>query len=304
MNSPWKNPQNLQKLNALTEKWRKQNTSSSLVSLVDLMNVGEAGKAVPKTKAAAAEIQFLYGMSEGNPIRYFLSGDEKWTRVAFRLPDMPADKSQKLIAKLTEDIQTTFPHMKVKTAGLAAIVPPMNNELSKELMWGFFGALFWIVVMLAVAFRSIRWALVSVIPNLTPPAILLGVLALSDIAIKPGIAIIFSISIGIAFDNTIYVLGRLREFMKHSKVKRHKTLPMYQVMKAETTPCLISSLALLAGFSIFIFSYFPVNKIFGLFMLIAILAGLLGDLVWLPAMLQKYPWLLPPIVCAAYRPGQ
>lgn len=288
----WKTPANLQKLNMLSEKWRRENPRGSLVSLVDLMSVGSQKKTLPRSQAAAAEIQFLYAMGEDNPVRYFLSSDEKWTRIALRLPDLPADQMQTKISAMVADLQRTFPNLRVKTAGYAAVVPPMNMDLSRELMWGFFSALFWIVLMLAVSFRSLRWALVSVIPNLAPPAILLGVLALSEIPIRPGIAIIFSISIGIAFDNTIYVLQRLREFMKESRVKRRASLPMFAVMKAETTPCLISSVALVAGFSIFLFSYFPINKLFGAFMLISILAGLLGDLVWLPALLQKYPWLL------------
>jgi hypothetical protein len=157
-------------------------------------------------------------------------------------------------------------------------------------MWGFFEALFWIVLMLAVVFRSLRWALIGVVPNLVPPAVLLGFLAYFHVPIKPGIAIIFSISLGIAFDNTIYILGRLQHMLKSRP--RELTLPIYTLMKRETMPCLVSALCLLAGFSIFIFSVFPVNKMFGLFVVISIVAGLLGDLVWMPAILKRYPWLL------------
>jgi hypothetical protein len=46
------------------------------------------------------------------------------------------------------------------------------------------------------------------------------------------------------------------------------------------------------GFSVFLFSYFELNRTFGACMLVSILAGLLGDLVFLPAVLRAAPWLL------------
>jgi uncharacterized protein len=120
--------------------------------------------------------------------------------------------------------------------------------------------------------------------------LLLGFLALFQVPIKPGIAIIFSISLGLAFCNTVYVLERLKYILKTSS--RKLSLPIYALMKKETMPCLVSSLSLFGGFSIFLFSVFPMNKLFGVFMLASIAAGLLGDLVWLPAMLKRFPWLL------------
>ncbi len=43
---------------------------------------------------------------------------------------------------------------------------------------------------------------------------LLRYLALTETPIKPGVAIIFSIALGLAFTNTIYALNRLRELRK------------------------------------------------------------------------------------------
>lgn len=287
LKEPWKNPENLAKLNKLGQDLRKQKEIGSVVTLADFM---ESGGRMPASKNAVAEMQFLYAMSGESPLTSFLSSNEKWTRISLRLPDLPADRNDAAVAQIAAKIEKTFPGMQVKTFGTASIVPQMNKELSKKLMWGFFEALFGIVLVLAVYFRSLRWALVGVVPNLIPPAMLLGFLALFNVSIKPGIAIIFSISLGIAFDNTIYILGRLKHLLKENP--RDNMLPIYTLMKKETMPCLVSAMCLFAGFSIFIFSVFPVNRLFGIFVLISILAGLLGDLVWLPAILRRYPWLL------------
>jgi len=286
----WKEPANVKKLHAFAQQWRKHRDVGSVLTIADFLATGEGRNKIPNKRAAIAELQFLYGMAGESPLKQFLSSDEKWTRIAVRLPDIPAERNQKIIASMTEDLKRDFPNMEVKTSGFAAIVPKINNDISVQLMWGFFEALFWIVIIISLALRSLKWGLVAILPNLLPPAVLVGLMALFGIDIKPGIAIIFAISLGMSFDNTVYILLRLRYVLNEKP--RTTRLPIYSLMKRETMPCLVSSMALMAGFAIFLFSMFPVNKLFGVFMLIALTAGLVGDLVWLPVLLKRCPWLL------------
>jgi hypothetical protein len=60
----------------------------------------------------------------------------------------------------------------------------------------------------------------------------------------------------------------------------------------EGNPCLVATLVVMMGFSVFLFSYFDLNRTFGACMLVSILGGLLGDLIFLPALLKTAPWLL------------
>lgn len=286
----WKSPENIRKLHNFATEWRKNKKVGSVLSVADFLATGNGKNDLPKKRAAIAELQFLYSMSGESPLKQFLSPDEKWTRIAIRLPDLPSSENKALIARMTADLQKAFPNLEVKASGFAAIVPTINDDISEQLMWGFFEALFWIVLLLSVVLRSLKWGLVAILPNLVPPAILLGLMALFDVDIKPGIAIIFAISLGLSFDNTVYILLRLKYVLGEKGVTSR--LPIYSLMKRETMPCLVSSMALLAGFSIFLFSMFPMNKLFGAFILIAILAGLIGDLVWLPVLLKRFPWLL------------
>jgi predicted RND superfamily exporter protein len=285
--APWKSPRRLKALERLAKKWRKNGSVGSVITVADFIEA--AGDGLPMTKKSVAEIQFLFNMSSNNPLKNYLSSDEHSTRVAFRFPDLPSDQMEDVANDIESDLRTAFPTADIQFSGMGAVVPKVNRELSKKLMWGFFDAMFWIVLMLTLMFRSIRWALVAAIPNFVPPILLMGFLALFKVPIKPGIAIIFSISLGLAFDNTVYVLERLKYLMKN---RTNERLPIGRVVAEETNPCLVSSLCLFVGFSIFLFSYFPVNKMFGAFMLISIAAGLLGDLVWLPSLIQRFPWLL------------
>ena len=194
---------------------------------------------------------------------------------------------KQLLARIRLRAGAVFPDSKVQLGGMGAVVHLIQDELSKELIFGFWQAVILIVVLLAFIFRSPRWAVVACLPNLVAPISLLGYLALTHTPIKPGVAIIFSIALGLAFNNTVYVLNRMRALMR-----RKGRLPVTRTFYLEGNPCLVSTLIVMIGFSVFLFSYFKLNQTFGACMLVSITAGLIGDLVFLPALLKMYPRLL------------
>jgi uncharacterized protein len=286
---PWHVPHNLLQLQELTRYVRGLSTVGSVTSLTDFISVSQSDGAIPTSPKAIAEIYFLYGMGQENPIENYLTPNGAHTRMSLRLKDVPSQKMQAEINKIVDQAQKRFPDMSVQVSGTAATIHPINQEMSAQLMYGFFTALVWIVLLLTLVFGSLTWALVSVIPNLLPPISLLGVMALTQTAIKPNIAIIFAISLGIAFDNTVYILSKLKNLKKHNPLDQSLII---KTLSEEMGPCFLASFSLMAGFSIFLISYFSMNQLFGAFMLVSISAGLIGDLVLLPILLGKAPALL------------
>jgi uncharacterized protein len=289
--APWKSPANLRKIARLTEKWRKEAHVGSVIALSDFLKVTNSQRQIASESNAISAALFVYSMSNKNPVEGFLSPNEKFTRIALRLKDVPSLKIKSLIEKMKLEAQTAFPNMKVEIGGMAATLHPIQLTLARELMFGFYEAMLLIFILLVFVFRSPRWALVSIIPNLVPPALLLGMLAITQTPIKPGIAIIFSVSLGFAFNNTVYILMKLKALKeKHSlwSIKEVQTA----VFREELGPCFISSLAVMSGFAVFLFSNFEMNIMFGTFMLVSVASGLLGDLVLLPALLSLFPRLL------------
>lgn len=288
----WNDPKLLAKLDQLIAHYRQLPGVGSAVGLPDLLVAANiAHSRLPASKASTAEILFLYSLSDQSPLKNYLSADTASTRIALRAQDIPSDDLNALIQTLKLDAEKTFPGFKVAVTGMGSTIHQLNNDLSRELIFGFWQSMLGIAFILVFVFRSLRWALVSCIPNLVPPAVLLGFLALSETPIKPSIAIIFSIALGLAFNNTVYLLGRLKSLQRSSSLK---ILDIEKMLWLEGNPCLISSLTLLAGFSVFLISYFAMNRIFGFYMVLSMLAGLVGDLVLLPTLLKSCPWLLNP----------
>lgn len=287
----WNDPAAIARFEAMARRWRQDPRVGSVMGPQDFLSAAGRvqGKGLPATRAEAAEYAFLYAFSDANPLKNFVTSDGRAARMSLRLKDIPGNELESLVGSLVRETEAEFPGWKVSAAGMATTVHHLNNELCHELIYGFWQALLFIAILLAVIFRSVRWALVSIVPNLLPAAMLLGALAIGGTPIKPGIALIFSIALGISFDNTIYLLGRLRLLRDRSEGGR------LQVTKAwyqEANLCFFSSLALSAGFLVFIASFFSLNQQFGIYMLASIAGGLVGDLILLPAMLEAFPRLL------------
>lgn len=286
----WNDPRQLAQLDKLIYRYRTYSGIGSVAGVPDLIAASNlTTQRLPASKASTAEIFFLYSLSDQSPLKNYLNTDASKTRIALRAQDLPSNELNSLVNKLKRAAKKSFPDMKVNATGMGSTIHILNNQLSKELIFGFWHAMIAIFLILIIVFRSPRWAFVACIPNLVPPAVLLGFLALSHTPIKPSIAIIFSIALGLAFNNTVYYLERLRSIQRHSSLEK---LDVEKALWLEGNPCLISSLTLLAGFSVFLVSYFAMNRAFGFYMILSMVAGLVGDLVLLPTLLKSCPWLL------------
>lgn len=287
----WNDPTALARLDDLAREWRKHPDVGSVTGPQDFMRAAGKvqGRGLPASRQETAEYGFLYGFAAENPYKNYVTGDGKAARINLRLHDIPGNRMHLVVGQLTDEVKAQFPGWTVTPGAMATTVHELNNELCHELIFGFWQALVLIAVILGFIFRSVRWTIAAVLPNLVPVFLLLGSLYLFATPIKPGIALIFSIALGISFDNTVYLLGRLRLLRDRSADKR---IMVAKAWYQEGNLCLFSSLALSSGFLVFLASFFSLNQQFGMYMLIAILGSLVGDLVLMPAMLAAFPWML------------
>jgi predicted RND superfamily exporter protein len=284
----WKDPVRLQKLSDALKQIRAFTDVGYVLGLTDFL-----GPKVPNTPAATAEAYFLYSLSQINPLVHFVDNDVQNTRISVRVADLASDRVDALRAKIRTLLASTFPEGAIEESGLAVTSHTVNRDVAKELMYGFWQSLFVIGVLLCFIFRSFRLALVACVPNLVPPAILIGVLAIFHTPVKPAIALIFSIALGLAFNNTVYLLSRLK---KLGISRRSSALALKQALLQEGNPCLSESLLTFAGFLIFLSSGFKLNQTFGAYMVLSIVAGALADLVFLPAILKLFPTFIPKFI--------
>lgn len=281
----WKSPEALSQMDALTRRLRATPQVGTVVAVSDFFQ-GH----IPADRGDIAETLFLFSLAERNPLGTFLTDDAQTTRLGVRLSDLPEKELAQVKARILQLCREAFPTVTFSQGGLATFAHAINQEVAHSLILDFWQPLFTIGIFLVLMFRSPRWALLSCLPNFVPPAFLIGALAFTGAPVKPSVALIFSISLGFAFNNTMYILGRLR-----LQMARGVASPLREALLMEANPCFFESFVMLVGFSFFLFSSFNMNRYFGGFMLISIIAGFVADLFFLPAFLQVFP--------RAYRSG-
>ena len=163
---------------------------------------------------------------------------------------------------------------------MASVELPM---VVKELRLAFYVAVGLVTLLAALLLWSIRIAVLSMLPNLLP---VLGVeawLYLSDRPLTIIGAIAFTVAFGIAVDDTIHLLNRLR-------LARPQNAPIDRAaietaLRDAAAPILTTSLILLAGFTVTAFRILPSVSVFGQLTAVAMLLALIADLFLFPSLL-------------------
>jgi hypothetical protein len=114
-----------------------------------------------------------------------------------------------------------------------------------------------------------------------------GVMGYLQIWIKPSTAVIFTIAFGIAVDDTIHFLARLKIEADLDRSLRS----LIQITLEKTGRSIIlTSLILIAGFGTLTFSDFESTQYMGYLVSLTIALALVADLLFLPALLY---WIKP-----------
>jgi predicted RND superfamily exporter protein len=136
--------------------------------------------------------------------------------------------------------------------------------------------------VIALEFRSLRLGLISLLPNLFPLALVGGYLYWSGRPLQMSSAILFTVLLGLAVDDTIHFLWRYRrERAQTGDVRLATTRAFFSVGRAIA----ITTLVLMLGFGCLVFSAIPLNQLFAGLACLGLVGALLGDLVFLPALL-------------------
>ena len=165
---------------------------------------------------------------------------------------------------------------------LAGIMVLYNNMLqslfrSQILTIGFVVAA--LMVMFTVLFRSVKIALIAIIPNVLSSVAVLGVMGLAGRSLDMMTITIAAISIGIAVDDTIHYIHRFRD---EYETDRDYISTMHRCHGSIGNAMYYTSLTIIAGFSILVFSNFIPTILFGLLTGLAMFIAIVTALTLLP----------------------
>ena len=140
-----------------------------------------------------------------------------------------------------------------------------------------------ITITLSFGLRSLPLGLLSMLPNIFPIVVVFGIMGWIRPAIDPGTMMTASIGLGIAVDDTVHFLTWFRRGRAEGLLPRAAVRNAYQHCgKAILRTTIICG----AGLAVYGISSFAPAARFGILVSQLLAAAVIGDLVFLPALLS------------------
>jgi len=277
--------QGLWKLQEFMDKKPEIGSSVSLASyLVSMNNAFRGGYEVPASEKDIAQYLFLMEMDEeASTVPAMINTEEDMLRVELRLHDVQSERLFQMADEIESfGLSVLPPGSKVHVIGGMFFAARVTGSIVEDLVKSLLFAFVIIFIVIVLIFRSARLGLLSVVPNLLPLLVCMGVMGLTGIRLRIATAMIFAIALGIAVDDTIHFLNRFR-------VERSQGRPVPDAVKAtiETTGRAITqtSILLILGLSVLLAGSFKATVHFSILSTTIFASALYAALLLLPAAL-------------------
>lgn len=288
-------PEVLRVLDALEAKWSNEDGvrqvagPARLLKRIDAGLTGEAGE-LPQKRETAAQLLFLV---EGQRASEAVVNDAKdRARISLQMADIGGQRFEKLSDRMRADLDTRLGKIALPQGTVTGTVTGTAltsylgiNHLVRDLIQSVIAAFLLIAIIIGVIFKSPRIALLATVPNLLPQTMGLALLAALGWSLQPGTAVIFTIALGIAVDDTIHLLTRRKEERAQG---RSRDDAIRRAMIRSGRPVVITTVILCAGFLVNGMSSFPTNATAGILGAFVVFSALIGDVFVLPAFLKLW----------------
>jgi predicted RND superfamily exporter protein len=170
----------------------------------------------------------------------------------------------------------------VTAAGFGRLFGDQEALLIEGQVKGLIAAVFLIFALMALQWRSVRASALCMVPNLAPVLLIFGLMGALGIWLDMATAMIASVTVGIAVDDTIHLYHGYRHRLAAG------TNPVWALARSHQyagRAVTATTLILVPQFLLLATSQFVPTMEFGLLTAIGLLVALAFDLLVLPAML-------------------
>ena len=274
------------------EDWLNQReTLGSINSLVDylkeinmaLNNDDPAFYRLPETREMAAQFLLLYDSAGPNEdLSDIKDFENRLTRLVIPVVNMPASELQQELEIIREFMSGNYGNYQPVLTGTMALLTAQQTYTAEGMLQSFLVALSVITVFFIVLFRSVRYGLLSIIPSIVPIVLAASMAGFLGVFLDQSAVVVFAMTMGLAVDDAIHVMSR---YLVYKKAGASTKTSLEHAMNESGRAVLFTSMVLVLGFSVLTFGTFTTVINVGLFGSAIMTLALLGDLIFLPAIL-------------------
>ncbi|MFO0708675.1 MAG: efflux RND transporter permease subunit [Sandaracinus sp.] len=240
-----------------------------------------------RTNEQVRALRTLLSRVTPDPIAYYLTEDGTAAHVEMRIGDIGARRSSALIEEIQAEAERRFEPLglEVSVTGEAYIGSRGIESVVRDLVGSLGLSVLLIFATLVLLFRSVRYAVIAVPPNVLPLFTTMAWMVVRGIPLNAGTAVVFSIAVGVGVDGTIHALARFRE---EEAAGHRRNAAIVRTARGTGRAVVISALTLMLGFASFLLSSFVPIQHFGELIAAAMTASLVSTLAIQPALVKLF----------------
>ncbi|MCP5209228.1 MAG: MMPL family transporter [Hahellaceae bacterium] len=253
----------------------------------NMHNGDEKFYTIPDTRELAAQYQLLYELSLpfGLDLNNIVNVDKSALKISAIIKGQKAQQLLEIEDRAGAWLQANHPDLHSHGTGISIMFAHLGQRNIYSMISGSLIALVLVTLTLMIALRSVKYGLISLIPNSLPAAAAFGVWGMLMSEVNVAVAVVFSFTLGIIVDDTVHFLTKYLRGI--NELGKNSLESVSYALSVVGKSIVITTVVLAAGFSVLALSDFNVNAYMGAMVALTIVIALVLDLVLLPLILMK-----------------
>lgn len=286
-----KNPELLQRADKLQAWLEEQPETGKAVSIIDFykqiyQSLSEDNPEffkLPTTPEMAAQFLLLYeNTGPDEDLSDMKDFTERYLRLSIPFINMDESKMTATLKKVEAEIAKNYSDLNIELTGSMVLNHAQNVYTNSGMFKSFGIAIIVIGVCFFVLFGSFKFGAIALIPSIVPVILTGGIVSFAGIPMDLGTMIVGAMTIGIAVDDAIHLMSRYKLMRKRGHTVDES---IKYALGSSGRAVVLTSAILICGFSVMLFGDFVTFVYVGLFSAMIMSFALIGDLLFMPALL-------------------
>lgn len=237
---------------------------------------------IPDDKTLIAQEFLLFENSGSDDLEDFTDSLFSKARFTVKLPFKDAVLYTKFLKKIKTHFEKTYPELDIAYTGMVSILFQTLTSVITSMAKSYVLAFLVITILMVFLFGKIRTGLLSMIPNLAPIIVIMGIMGWFNISLDLFTMLIGSIALGLAVDDTVHFMYN---FQRSYLISKDAKKAVFETLHTTGNAMLITTCVLSIGFFIFMFASMNNLFNFGILTGTTIIMALLADYFIAPALM-------------------
>ncbi|MBE3729158.1 MMPL family transporter [Vibrio parahaemolyticus] len=247
----------------------------------------EAYYSLPQARELAAQYLLLYEMSlpYGLDLNNQINVDKSSLKMVLTVANLGSVELVDLENRIYQWFAEHAPQYQVVASSPSLMFAHIGETNMASMLSTLPITLVLISALLIFALRSVRLGLISLMPNIAPAVIGFGLWALISGEINLGLSVVVTLTLGIVVDDAVHFLSKYQRARREGQTAEQAVRYAFHTVGRALW---ITTVVLVAGFSVLAMSSFRLNADMGQLSAIVIFIALVVDFLFLPTLLMLF----------------